>query len=498
MRRAAVPLSMALLLAPALSSASRLGVLVRLDAGAVELEPPVKVVLASDGGSFEVLLADDGRFADVKADDGAWAGSGVIEGEAFAVSVVTPSQTWSGVPGAWLVPEAARDLDLRLEGEQVVATAVGSPGIARPSDHPEGGPPAEAERQPGSEAPPVLSEVPPLPSVSRSTGPGPRLFVGVGVGVLGLLGLLGLAGWRGRSTQLAEDPVDPLGGVETLPEAGIFGGPTPSLSDGLCVWQVAENDLDAAILDALTALSRFHRVLVVGPRGLPLPSVGGEVAVASSTRPVAIGRQLVDLAEQAGPPPVLFVVGQGGDADSYRDLADAIPVGLGGLALVHTPVAPELPAMAGMRTAEGWRVDTGGQLVELQSTSAGLAAVDDPDEEAPTGPIFGSLSELDVVDGLLDADQRPLAAVLPAVARSGPVLVAAPASVHIPRVRGHRVFRTRSHAPGQLSAVVAAISERLGTPPTVLVVDGARPLSAAERTGLQAGVSAQVVVGLCR
>ena len=101
---------MALLLAPALSSASRLGVLVRLDAGAVELEPPVKVVLASDGGSFEVLLADDGRFADVKADDGAWAGSGVIEGEAFAVSVVTPSQTWSGVPGAWLVPEGTKSL----------------------------------------------------------------------------------------------------------------------------------------------------------------------------------------------------------------------------------------------------------------------------------------------------------------------------------------------------------------------------------------------------
>ena len=115
-----------------------------------------------------------------------------------------------------------------------------------------------------------------------------------------LLGLLGLGLWRSRATADTGDPTEPVRGVELVPEAGVFGGATPSLSDGLCVWQVSEDDLQPAIHDALATLARFHRVLVVAPTGLDIPSVpGGPVYLSTTRRPGTVG-ELMALVVRGG------------------------------------------------------------------------------------------------------------------------------------------------------------------------------------------------------
>ena len=86
-----------------------------------------------------------------------------------------------------------------------------------------------------------------------------------------------------------------------------------------------------------------------------------------------VGELMAQLVRRPGLPPALMLVGQGSDADRYRDLADAVPVDHGGLALVHKPVAGELPAMVGRRTDGGWQVEVGGQSLAVALGPHGLA-----------------------------------------------------------------------------------------------------------------------------
>ena len=96
--------------------------------------------------------------------------------------------------------------------------------------------------------------------------------------------------------------------------------------------------------------------------------------------------------------------------------------------------------------------------------------------------------------GVFDAQARPLSELLPELVMDGPVLVAAPASVHIPSVRGHRVFRTRTLQVARITGAGCQLFEQLGRSLVVLLVDAPRPLTLAQRHSVRRGLPDAVIL----
>jgi len=405
-----------LLLAPGLSSASGMGVLVRLDAGDQVMEPPIKAVFTLDGERHEVLLSDDGVGADVSAGDGMWVGSGFCDSHSFGITLITPAGTYEGGSVEWPPSQPTRDIDLLLEeGRLVVSTnAISKSG--------------GSEEPPKQDAPTARQGPPSSPDANGSESFSPALYIVAGVGMLGLMVLVL---WRSRNRAAPDESALLPRTVEVVPEPGLSGPGTPSLSDGLVVWRVAENNLGKAVSDVLTALARFHQVLIVAPSKVAVPEVaGGPVHVCQSSRPASIHARMAELARLPGRPPALLLVGQSADADGFRDIADAVPFNHGGIALVHKPVARELPTLR--------------RAPELVA----------PSPASDTATVGG----------------QPLIKVVSALALQGPVLVAAPASVEVPSVRGHRVYRTRTLQVAHVVDATHTVVESAGEPIHLVVV----------------------------
>ncbi len=358
--------------------ASAQGVLVRLDASTRSLTAPVEVHLVGGNGDVLVTLSDSGDGADVIAADGVWSGAAFPDGDRFEVSVVSGGTTWSAGEVTWTADAAARDIDLKLIDDTVTLQS-GVGGNAGASKARKAGGEGKAGRGGKSgKSKSTRSGGSRRRESSESVGDDGLsmgdivAFSGLGLGVIALLAAAAV--WlRGRG---AASGVALPRGLEVVPEAGVFGEGTPSLTDGLFVWKVDEADTHAAVTDALRSLAAWHRVLVVAPKGFAVPTVpGGPVLVSHATRPAAIGDQLDALVSTPGRPPALLAVGLGTDPDRMRDLADAIPLDLGGIALVHGDVPTELPVVHGQKQANGWSLTLGSRTMVVASTPTGLVLV---------------------------------------------------------------------------------------------------------------------------
>ncbi|MDP2311249.1 MAG: hypothetical protein Q8P18_34840 [Pseudomonadota bacterium] len=387
------------------------GLVVRLDSSGATFSGTVVVVLTPPTGEptrLEVL--DDGVAPDVAAGDGTWSSSLWLDGDAFTISVEASGKTLEGGPVSWNATDSARDLQVIVKGNSVVAEAgvsTGGGGEQQPGDA--GAPRTTQEGGSGSAStassagpstgPSPGSGSPSGPSAGPSSGPssGPSgapggsgtpplgnrtattsssndgtLYIGFGIGVLLLVGVAWL--WlRNRPPEGSAR----TGGLAVLPEPGLLGPGSPSLSDGLSLWLVPEADADALVRPLLATLARHHLVLFAAPVKVVPPAVhGGPVYRATNIRPSHVGDAAESLQREGRALAVLFV-GTQADAATLKDYADLLPTGVGSICvLTQDPGVPALARVMAHRDNGAWSVQTAERTFRLVEARDG--ALEEP------------------------------------------------------------------------------------------------------------------------
>lgn len=352
------------------------GLLVRLNAGGEQLATPVTLsITGSDGTPGEVTLNDEGTAPDVAAGDGSWAGALSLMGDSFDVQVTVGGKAVGGGPVSWSPEDSFRELIVQLDGGTMTMEAANADVPAGAGDPTASGPPTGPPSPGTPPGGPVGGPTPPggaggavavgtRPSaVTFPTGESDdsSLFIGLGLGVLLLVGV----GWlwvRGRDAN-----GDRASGLAPQPEPPLLGGPTPSLSDGLSVWTSA--DPQVLLRPLLATLARHHRVLVAASAAPP-PVYGGPVYRVAETRPNPVGDAAEALTRDGGLPVAVLVVGA--DPATLRDLADALPAGVGGIVLVADPGDVALPVVRCLADDGGWRVEARDGVMRVREDEAGL------------------------------------------------------------------------------------------------------------------------------
>jgi lysophospholipase L1-like esterase len=312
------------------------GVLVRLETSGRSFSsaPLVHLAPLSGGDTITLTLADDGNPPDVGAGDGVFAADSMIEADAFSVTMTVEGEKLDGGEVSWDAAEqGARDLDIVFDGSAIrVSAGVPAAGLA-PNGGPAtgGGGGAAVAGSPGGTPTGAPSAGGPAAlgpgAVGDSSGLSRRdalLWIALGLGLIGLAtaGAL-LSRWADNRSV-----VD----LTVVPEPSLFGAPTPSLSDGLSVWQVAAADRAAMVRPLLASLARHHPVLVVAPEGFAVPSVfGGPVYVSPSIEPEKVEDALLQLADSDGPPPAALLIVEAPEPGTDPDALAARLEGFGGL-----------------------------------------------------------------------------------------------------------------------------------------------------------------------
>jgi hypothetical protein len=384
-----LPLIAAALAAPA-------GVLVRVDAGADPLATPVVARVAPDGGEpVDVTLLDDGTSPDVTKGDGQWTGVGIVDGDSGTLSLVAGGKTLGTAPIAFSGDAGPRDVDAAWKNGALTATAstggTGQPASQQPTPPAD---PAVGATPPvdptGATVPEIAPGASALPDASQAGAPGasqPRaggvsfpdgqpqpaddgtLWIGLGVGLLVLLG----AAWMWTRTRQA--PAARPSSVTLVPEPGLLGPGSPSLSDGLAVWVAAEGE-ERLVQALVSHLADRHRVLVAARSDVSVrPVAGGPVYRLAGVKPSQVGDAAEALAREDGPPLAVLIVADG-DATALRDYASLLPGDVGGVALV--PHEADVPlARVHLRPAgeDAWEVQLKDGVRRVRATDAGFELV---------------------------------------------------------------------------------------------------------------------------
>lgn len=363
-----------LLLCSTPAHAEQHGLVVRLDTGGVTLAGPATVVLTPAGGvPTRLEVKDDGTAPDVTTGDGMWSGSVWLDGDEFAISVEVGGKTLDGGSVSWNAGDAARDLNIGVKGDSVVVEAgisgggsggagVGNEAPPLGSSAPSAGTPSTGSPSMGPGGAPSGGPMgaPPMGASTSSSSDG-TLYIGFGLGVLVLVGVAWL--WlRNRPPEGSARP----GGMSVVPEPGLLGPGTPSLSDGLSLWIVPEVDHDALVPQLLATLARHHRVLFTAPSKVVAPSVyGGPVFRATNIRPSHVGDTAESLQRDGGAVAVLFV-GTQADAATLKDYADLLPTGVGSICVLATdPGVPALARVTARRDHGAWIVQSGDRTLRF-------------------------------------------------------------------------------------------------------------------------------------
>ena len=228
------------------------GIVVRLITGGETVESPVVATLTNaDGTTHTATLLDNGEPPDVNPGDHHYSGSTMLEGENFTVSVSLGDATEEVGEVSWPTDVTARDLIItRYEGIVTLETGAGSndmpagqptaSGDAGPSPGPEGVA-APAEGGTMARAPAVT-----FPDDAAAADPSEDATLYVIGGVL-LLILAGVAFlWFRPQDETEPSPARFTGSDQAhrMPEPGLLGEGTPSMSDGACVWHIDAEDTD--------------------------------------------------------------------------------------------------------------------------------------------------------------------------------------------------------------------------------------------------------------
>jgi hypothetical protein len=299
---------------------------------------------------------------------------------AFSVSVAVGGEPMDAGEVSWSSSVAARDLVLTLlwGGVKAEATAVeSSSGGAGPG----GGEGMANQDAMGSGTGSVdrASPTEPAPGggvsgvpIASAAGPSSQsddawVWFSFGLGALGLVvgGIL-----------LARREPNGLPEVELAraPEPALFGGGSPSVHQGLSLWQVDWSDREAFVSGLVGALAPHHRVLLVQPSSSVVPSVlGGPVYLCHDTNLRRVESHLDDILELPGLPLVLVFVEADPSTPRLAALAELLAADLGGMVVVANPPADAGPLVRVTVRGDGARLDVDGESIELEYGRCGYA-----------------------------------------------------------------------------------------------------------------------------
>ncbi len=351
------------------------GVVVRLQASGGELAAGTSVILNLQGASekLEVPLLDDGQRPDVAAGDGTYSGGSGLFEDAYTGTLVVAGKSYELPPVTFDPEQGSRDLDLMLNAGKVELVARGAgPGPSGTTANsaptePAVAPTPQLTGSPDGQSPTPVVQPAVVPTAAVESGGDGVIWI---LGGLGLLALVGL-GWMwmrpaGRGGEELPDP---------LPEPGVLGPKTPSLSEGVSSWVAPESDLLGLTQDLLATLARHHRVVLVGDLELA-PVFGGPVYRAPKTDPEAVGDLVEDLDEAGGAPVVILVVGACARDEAASRYAAELSPGQGGIVVMgegsSNPPGVVLCQRVMDGSARGWRLQHDRGITEVRPGPWGL------------------------------------------------------------------------------------------------------------------------------
>lgn len=396
------------------SASARTGIVVRLVTGGEEVAAPVQAILINEAEKeFTLDLADNGEPPDVTAGDFHFSGSGIIEGDSFKVHISTEGNKEEVGEVSWPSDVTARDLIVtRYEGIVTLETGAGdnqqppgsptNPGVAGaaptgeliPSGGLDGGVGAPGMAGGAGDANPVRSPNVSFPDTASGVNASDDATLYVIGGVL-LLILAAVAffwfrepGEVSYSGESAARSVAIGSRVHQMPEPGLLGDGTPSLSDGTSFWVVPQADAGDFTKLLLASMAQHHQVLVVSGTTDPLPLVhGGPVYRMKSPRPTHVADVANALASSGRPVAILIHAAQM-EAAQLNDYADLLPGNVGAAVVVYDSYqGPDLTVDV-TRKGSGWLLSVGSTTVQLENKEWGLSASeasapkDDPPAQA--------------------------------------------------------------------------------------------------------------------
>jgi len=371
------------------------GIVVRLTTGGEELGSPVEATLTNEEGvATSIILQDNGEAPDVSAGDFNFSGSSMTEGETFQVSLSLDGKSEDVGEVSWPADVTARDLVItRSEGMVTLETGAGDNGqpTGQPIDPaaPDAAPTADGSVAPGTPggagdtfvegaALPARGPNVTFPSADNGTAAKDDSTLYVIGGIL-LLILAGVAFFWFRSPEASAPsssraaPGGASGLVHRMPEPGILGNGTPSLSDGSSVWIIDVADTQEFFGLLLGSLAQHHRVVVVDPSSNSLPLVhGGPVYRMKSPRPGHVSDAVANLRHESGNPLAVMINATGMDGATLNDYADLTPGDLGMVIIRNDAHTGPEQSLKVSRAGGGWSILAGETTVTLRVNEWGL------------------------------------------------------------------------------------------------------------------------------
>lgn len=370
------------------TSMAATGIVVRLSTGGEAVEAPVIATLTNSSGVATTLtLLDNGEAPDVNAGDHHYSASSMLDGETFQVSLSLGGDSEDVGEVSWPAEVTARDLVItRYDGIVTLETGAGDNG--QPMGEPASPGGASGEPAMGSAsgdpvANPAVNGTAPArspnvtfpSSTSGNNGTTPEndstLYI---IGGILLLILAAVAFFWFKEPAPAPKSSAGSSLVHRLPEPGLLGDGTPSLSDGSSVWVVdsdATTDFMSLLLGSMAA---HHRVVVVSPGSNPIPLVqGGPVYRMKNPRAGHVADAVSELMRGSGQPVVVLVDATRMEEAMLSDYTDLVPGELGTVFIRNTPHTGPERSLTVAKTAEGWSIVDGDTRVSLRLNEWGIA-----------------------------------------------------------------------------------------------------------------------------
>lgn len=197
------------------------------------------------------------------------------------------------------------------------------------------------------------------------------------VALAGGLVLVAAVGWmwsrpRGPAAAIAALPP----GVSVLPEAGLFGPGTPSLSNGIFLWITEGNQADV-VAPLVATLATYHRVLFVAAEGYEVPRVhGGPVFHTTNLDADHVADSAEALSGEGGAPVAVVIVNPRATKQELLDYAEVAPAGVGGVIFVEQDAdvpLTKLRSIAGGTDGAGWTFRVDAVELTARETPSGFA-----------------------------------------------------------------------------------------------------------------------------
>ncbi len=374
------------LLAPSALAAT--GIVVRLSTGGESVDTPVQATLTNaDGATTTLTLLDNGEPPDVNAGDFHFSASSMITGETFGVTLSLGGKAEEVGEVSWPEEVTARDLVItRYDGIVTLETGAGDNG--QPAGEPTtpggmGGEPALGSAIGDPVGNPAVDGTAPargpnvtFPSTSNTASSGTTAENDSTLYVIGgiLLLVLGAVAffWFREPTGSTVDSGSTL--VHRMPEPGLLGEGTPSLSDGASVWVVdTESTADFMSL-LLSSMAAHHRVVVVAPGSNPIPVVhGGPVYRMKNPRAGHVADAVNELMRSPGQPVAVLVDATRMEESILSNYANLVPGDLGTMFVRNTAHTGPERSLSVTKNDGGWAISDGDTRVELRINEWGIA-----------------------------------------------------------------------------------------------------------------------------